>query len=147
MNLSKLLTGGNVTIASVVWPLMIGIFAAVVISVINKKTVGQLVKRLLKAEATCPENAKSLKELGFNEKGFLRYALRDTSTLSTLVVKNEENGGYYIPSDKAFRAENTYVSDRVTYLSIIIAAVIFIAAGIGLNNVIPKLIDFAMGIF
>ena len=146
MNLSELLTGGDVTVASIVWPLMIGAFIAVVIGISNKLLVGKLVKSLLKAEATCPENAKTLKELGLNEKGFLRYALRDGSTLSVLINK-AENGGYFIPSDKAFRAENTYVSDRTTYLTMIIAAVIFIAAGIGLNNIIPKLVDYALNVF
>ena len=147
MNLAKLLTGSDVTVASVVWPLVIGAFLAVAIAVINKMAVGRVVKALISAKASSPESAKTLKELGMSEKGYIAYALRPSSTLRSLIGKNEENGGYFIPEDKAFRAENTYVSDRASYVTLIVAAVIFLASGIGLNQLVPKLIDFAIKTF
>ena len=57
MNLAKLLTGSDVTVASVVWPLVIGAFLAVAIAVINKMAVGRVVKALISAKASSPPRA------------------------------------------------------------------------------------------
>lgn len=146
MNLARLLTGSDTTLSSIVWPLLIGAFASVVISIINKKTVGKLIKKLLKANASTPETAISLEEARLHKNGYLRYATRQNSTLMNLISKTDD-GKLYIPEEKAFRAETTYVSDRASFIIIIVAAIVFIAAGILLNNVVPKLIGFATDIF
>ena len=58
MNLAKLLTGSNTSVAMIVWSLIIGVFLAMAISVYNKMTVGRLVKKLLDVKANTPESAK-----------------------------------------------------------------------------------------
>lgn len=147
MNLAKLLTGGSTTVASVVWPIIIGVFIAILVSHLNKKTVGRLVKKLLDAKADSPESAKSLSELGFGSKSFLKYALRPSSTLSTIILKEDSSEKYYIPEDKAYRAETTYSPDGSKTLTVVIALVLLIIAGVGLNNLIPYIIKLATGIF
>lgn len=146
MTLAKLLTGSDTTVASIVWPLVIGAFISVVISLVNKRTVGKLIKKLIELKATTPESAISLEEAGLSKNGYLRYATRPTSTLMNLISITDDKK-LYISEEKSFRAETTYVSDRASYVTIIVAAVIFIAAGILMNNVIPKLIGFAVDIF
>ncbi len=146
LNLANLLTGGDTTLASIVWPLLIGAFASVVISIINKKTVGKLVKKLLEANSGTPETAISLEEAGLSKNGYLRYATRPNSTLMNLISVTDD-GKLYISEEKSFRAETTYVSDRSSFIVILIAAIVFIATGILLNNIVPKLISFATNIF
>ena len=146
MNLAKLFTGSDTSVASIVWPLIFGAFISVIISVINKKNVGKLVKKLIEAKASTPDSAKTLEELGLSKNSYLRYATRPTSTLMNIISITDDKR-LYISEEKSFRAENTYVSDRVSGKVMLIAAVIFIAAGILMINVIPKLISFATDIF
>ena len=146
MTLAKLFTGSDTSVASIVWPLIFGAFISVLISVINKKNVGKLVKKLIEAKASTPESAKTLEELGLSKNSYLRYATRPTSTLMNIISITDDKR-LYISEEKSFRAENTYVSDRVSGKVMLIAAVIFIAAGILMINVIPKLISFATDIF
>lgn len=146
MNLAKLFTGSDTSVASIVWPLVFGAFISVLISVINKKNVGKLVKKLIEAKASTPESALTLEELGLSKNSYLRYATRPTSTLMN-VISITDDKRLYISEEKSFRAETTYVSDRASGVVMLVAAVIFIAAGILMNNVIPKLITFATDIF
>jgi hypothetical protein len=146
MNLARFFTGSDTTVASIVWPIVLGAFIAVVIGIINKRTIGKLIKKLLEAGANSPENAISLEECGLSKNGYLRYATRSTSTLMNLISATDDKK-LYISEEKSFRAETTYVSDRASLKVIIAAAIILIAAGILLNNVAPKLISFATEIF
>lgn len=145
-DLSKFLTGGNITTASVIWPLMIGAFIAVIVSHINKKTVGRLVKKLLSAKADSEASALSLNDLGMSKKSFLKYALRPSSTLSN-IIKTAEDGRLYIPEDKAYRAETTFSPDSTSTKTVIFAAIVFISAGIGLLHLVPYVIKLIGGIF
>ena len=146
MNLAKFFTGSDTSVASIVWPLIFGAFISVIISVINKKNVGKLVKKLIEAKASTPDSAKTLEELGLSKNSYLRYTTRPTSTLMNIISITDDKR-LYISEEKSFRAENTYVSDRASGKVMLIAAVIFIAAGILMINVIPKLISFATDIF
>ena len=145
MNLTKLLTGGNGTVASIVWPLMCGVFLALIIVYINKNTVGKLVKALLSAKANTKETAKSLDELGLAKKRYLVYALRSGSTLSTLVRKAPDAQGevarFYLPEEVCFRAETFYKDDRFSPMTIVIGTIAFLALTLLLLNVIPELLQ------
>lgn len=145
-DLSKFLTGGNITTASVIWPLMIGAFIAVIVSHINKKTVGRLVKKLLSAKADSEASALSLNDLGMSKNSFLKYALRPSSTLSN-IIKTTEDGRLYIPEDKSYRAETTFSPDSTSAKTVIFAAIVFIFAGIGLLHLVPYVIKLIGGIF
>jgi hypothetical protein len=146
MTLAKLLTGGNMTSASVAWSIIIGVFLAVVISYINKKTIGKLVDKLLALPADNEENAVTLDEIGFGKKGSLRYALRPTSTLSN-IIKHTEDGRYYIPEDQQYRAEKVYTQNRLSILTPILSAIILIVAGSVLLNVLPDIIEIVKDAF
>ena len=145
MNLAKLLTGSNTSVAMIVWSLIIGVFLAMAISVYNKMTVGRLVKKLLDVKANTPESAKSLAELGFKDNSY-SYALRPSSTLSSIIHRTEDKK-LYIPEDKSYRAETTFVSGKINPVAAVISVVLLLAAGIGLNNLIPYILKLANGIF
>ncbi len=146
MTLEKLLTGGSSATASVIWPMIIGVYIAIIIIFINKKTIGRLVKKLLSASADSEESAVSLKELGLEKKPSLRYALRPSSTLSN-IIKRTEDERYYIPEDKSYRAESLYTQKRVTALTLIVPAILLTAAGIALLNALPGIISIISAVF
>ena len=146
MNLAEFLTGGSVSAASVIWPMMIGVFLAVLIAYFNKRSIGRLVKKLLAAPADSEESALSLSDMGLDKKSYIKYSLREGSTLSAM-VKRTEDGRYYIPEELGYRAETTYYPDRSSPLTLIIFAVLLIAAGIGILNALPFVSDIIGGIF
>ena len=146
MTLAKLLTGGNTTSASIIWAIILGVFIAVVITYINKKTVGKLVNKLLALPADSEENAVTLDELGFEKNGSLRYALRPSSTLSN-IIKHTEDGRYYIPEDQQYRAEIVYTQNRLSVMTLVISAVLLIVAGTALLNVLPSFVNMFKSVF
>jgi TctA family transporter len=146
MTLAKLLTGGNTTSASIIWAIILGVFIAVVITYINKKTVGKLVNKLLALPADSEENAVTLDELGFGKNGSLRYALRPSSTLSN-IIKHTEDGRYYIPEDQQYRAEIVYTQNRLSVMTLVISAVLLIVAGSALLNVLPSFVNMFKSVF
>ena len=146
MTLAKLLTGGNTTSASIIWAIILGVFIAVVITYINKKTVGKLVNKLLALPADSEENAVTLDELGFEKNGSLRYALRPSSTLSN-IIKHTEDGRYYIPEDQQYRAEIVYTQNRLSVMTLVISAVLLIVAGSALLNVLPSFVNMFKSVF
>ena len=146
MTLAKLLTGGNITTASIIWSIIIGVFIAVVISFINKKTIGKLVDKLLSLPADSEQNAVTLEEIGFGKKGSLRYALRPSSTLSS-IIKKTEDGRLYIQEDQQYRAEKVYTQNRLSIFTLIFSAIILIAAGSVLLNFLPTIIETVKSAF
>ncbi|MBQ7780353.1 MAG: hypothetical protein IJ404_07655 [Clostridia bacterium] len=146
MTLAKLLTGDNITTASIIWSIIIGAFIAVVIAFINKKTIGKLVDKLLALPADSEENAVTLDEIGLGKKGSLRYALRPSSTLSS-IVKKTEDGRLYIQEDQQYRAEKIYTQSRLSVLTLILSAIILIVAGSVLLNVLPDIVEIVKGAF
>lgn len=145
-DLAKFFTGGNITTASVIWPLMIGAFVAVVISHVNKRTVGKLVDKLLSAKADSEASAQSLTDLGMGKKSSLKYALRPSSTLSN-IIKTTEDGRLYIPEDKAYRAETIFSPNSTSLKTVIFSAILFICAALGLLHLVPFIMKLVGGIF
>ena len=151
MNLTELLTGGNTTLASVLWPMIAGVILAACLVFFNKQTLGKLVKALFDAKANSPETAKSLKELGLDKHRLLRLALRPDTTLRKVVYAVEQKEGeeirYYIPEDRAYRAEVTYNPDGSSVMTLLIAAVAFIAVAVILMSVVPDLVKMFSAAF
>ncbi len=151
MNLSDLLTGGNTTLASILWPLVAGVILAACAVFFNKQTVGKFVKKLFDVQAINEESAKSLAELGFEKNALVKFALRTGSTLRKVIrvapVDGEEQTAaqerYYIPDECAYRAEVTYNPDGSSVLTIVIAIIMFIGMTVILMTVIPDLIQMA----
>ncbi len=146
MTLAKLFTGGSTTAASVIWPIILGVFIAVVITYINKKTVGRLVDKLLALPADNEENAVTLEEIGFGKKSSLRYALRPSSTLSN-IIKHTDDGKYYIPEDQQYRAEVVFTQSKLSPMTLILSAILLIVAGSSLLNVLPSIVNIVKGLF
>ena len=120
-------TGGiDPTIAMIVWSIYIGIMIACFVAVYQKNVVGKFVRTLLSAQATSPETAKTLEELGYGKKLGIRRHLRGKTALSSIVyvegkdlqrdksgnilpaIRNKVNfdrDKFYIPEELKHRAE------------------------------------------
>lgn len=146
MNLSQLLTGGNTTLASILWPLVAGVILAACAVFFNKQTVGKFVKKLFDAQANDADSAKSLSDLGLQKSVILKLALHPDSTLRKMVRSAPAEDAsaperFYIPEETAYRAEVTYNPDGSSVLTIVIAIVMFIAVAMILMTVIPDLVQ------
>ncbi len=153
MPLTQFLAGGNEPLASILWPLISGVVLAACVVFFNKQTVGRFVKALFDAEASTPESAKTLAELGYDKNRLIRHALRPGAVLRKMVhVSLEEADGvtterYYIPEECAYRAEVTYNPDGSSVLTLVIAVVAFFAVAMILMSVIPDLIGMLTAAF
>ena len=133
------------TLASVIWPAVAGIIIAIIAAYLIKRTVGKFVKKLLTSGADSEANAKSLADLGFEKSFPVKNALRG-STLPKLVSVTED-GRYYIPPDKSFRAETQYAPDGMPFFLVVISVFIIIIVGYLALNYIPELIDLVKQAF
>ena len=77
--------------------IIIGIFFGTVIAsasaLYNRRVLGKFIRALIKQDATSPESAKTLAELGFDKNPFIKYSLVHGYTLkkSTSCVEYEEH--------------------------------------------------------
>ncbi len=139
----------NPTVASILWPMIVGVILASFAVLFHKKTIGKFVKKLLTERAETEASAKSLSELGFVKSRFLRYALRDGSTLRKMVYRTEAEGEprYYIPEDKAYRAEVTYHPDGSSVLTVVFSVILILVVASVMMILIPDLIQMAKNAF
>ena len=149
----------------VLWPIFIGVCAAVLYSQFIKGRLGPFVKALIKANANSPESALTLEELGFDKNKHVLYELKRKNGLSGLVercesvnsdadispddVEKSQSGEkivrYYIPEQNADRAESMYANGGASWkitLAIIGAFLLVIILLIKLMPVLENLINY-----
>ena len=148
---SDFFTGADMTLASVIWPLIAGVVIAVIVVFVVKRTTGRLVKALLDQKADSPETAKTLGELGFDRKPALRYSLRPNATLRKLVMTVPADGEgkpitgetrLYIPEDKAYRAETSYNPDGTSLLLLLLLVLMLLLAAAAVMTLVPLLVEW-----
>lgn len=83
--------------------LCIGLSLAAFAAVFNKRVLGELVRRVLKAQALSPDDAKTLDELGYGDSYFAHLAVRRSTTVRRVVKCREE---------QAFIAEQNELRER-----------------------------------
>ena len=124
-----------------------GVLIAAFLIFLNKQTLGKFVKKLFDERAESEATAKSLSDLGFAKNRIVKLALKPGSTLRKVVRATEEKEGeparYYIPEETSYRAEVTYNPDGSSVMTLVIAVIVFLAAGVILMTVIPDLIQMA----
>lgn len=84
--------GSFVSVKYIIIGLFFGIIFAAISAFYNRRVLGKFIRALIKADATSPEKAKTLAELGFDKNGFVRTSLRNGCTLknSTSCVEFDE---------------------------------------------------------
>ena len=81
-----------VSLKYIIMGIFFGIILASLSALYNRRVLGKFIRALIKADATSPEKAKTLAELGFEKNGFVRTSLRNGCTLknSTSCVEYDE---------------------------------------------------------
>lgn len=84
--------GSFVSVKYIIIGLFFGIIIAAFSAFYNRRVLGKFIRALLAADATSPDKAKTLAELGFDKNGFVRTSLRNGCTLknSTSCVEFDE---------------------------------------------------------
>ena len=70
--------------------LCIGLSLAAFGAVFNKRILGDIVRKILKAEAFSPESALTLEELGLVDKPFAHFAVKKSTSIRRVVKCREE---------------------------------------------------------
>lgn len=76
-----------ITVELLVWALFGGFVFAALLAVYNKRLIGGLVKRILSENATSPEKALTVTELGYGTDWFIKNALRKDAALLRFVAR------------------------------------------------------------
>lgn len=91
----------TISLEMIVWSLCAGLAIGAVASYINRRIVGEFVRRLLKKDAHTPEAGVTLEQTGCAKNFFVRHALRENSPLRRIVLcANKEEMPQKKPSEK-----------------------------------------------
>jgi len=164
MDLSSLLKYEGMTLEIVIWSLFIGIVIGIFGSFYVKQVLGSFVRKLLEVDASSPDDAKTLAEIGFAKNYFVINALRPESSLRKLIMCTPDDGDesgmnskqrrkaalearWYIPAELCPRAENMYQSKGNTIGIALISVLAFLIAALISFTVIPDLVSMASSAF
>ena len=86
---------------------MIGVAVATIVVYYNSRFLGRTVRALLDIDATSPQSAITLEELGLSLTPALRSSLKPGTAFSQIVIKTEDDR-YYIAPDKVSLAKAKY---------------------------------------
>lgn len=104
MNFLNILTSTEFSLASILYPMAIGIVLATCIAVFNKQTLGRFVKKLFDERASDENSAKTLAELGFEKNKIVKFSLREGSILRKVVkVASYDSAGSFLDNEDGFR--------------------------------------------
>ena len=93
----------TISLEMIVWSLCAGLGIGAVASFVNRRIVGDFVRRLLKEGVHTPEAAVTLADMGFSKNLFVRMALKSGKPLRRLVYcGNEDEMVVRHPSDSKF---------------------------------------------
>ena len=133
-------------ITTIVWTFVIGAIAAMCICYYNARFLGALVRKLLEIDATSPEAAISLDELGIELNPALKQSLRPGTSFSETVLKTEDDR-YYIAPERVGMAKSKYRGKDTTIVFLILCIIGILAVGWALSYVLPGLIENTTGVF
>lgn len=145
--------------------ILVGVAAAAAYAFYNKSILGGFVKRLIEQGCDSEENGLSLRELGYDKSGLLRFSLRPESSLSRVVKRYTpaeagafdakavrvngrkaadttlDKSVFYIEEASLEKAERTYVSHGTTVLSLVLTAIVFFFVMAASYFLIPFITD------
>ena len=131
---------------TIIWTFMFGAVAATLVMFYNNRFLGRLVRALIKIDATSPESAIAIEELGLKLTPAIKHALRPETSFSQTVLRTED-GRFYIAPDKVLLAKKKYRSQDMTLIFVLMSIIILISVALALTYVFPDVIDGAAGRF
>ena len=133
-------------IGSLIWMFMIGAAIAMVIMYYNARFLGRLVRKLIQIDATSPESAMPLNELGLKITPALKYSLRPGTSFSETVLKTEDDR-YYIAPDKLSMAKAKYRGKDTTIVFVLLCILALVVVAFAFSKILPDLLNKVGGDF
>ena len=148
---SSLWTDTVTTLDKVVWSIFIGIVIASLMLWYNRRVVGAVVRVLNRDRIHSPQKAKTLGEMGLNNR-FIRNALKRSDsvlrktvytecTKKKLTEKDFDEVKFYIPEELRHKSHYKYLSNNTTLPIILIFIVVMFILALLCIKYIPELLD------
>ena len=130
-------------ITMLVYGICAGIVLAALYTLYQKSIPGELVRALIKAEATSPETAKSLGDLALPFVALLRFELAHNPVLTKTVLSTGEGEmtRYYIPEELKYRADERFEKKGNGLLSLLLTCLFSFALALLLFLLIPVILS------
>lgn len=125
---------------TIIWMFMIGVAVATIVVYYNSRFLGRTVRALLDIDATSPQSAITLEELGLSLTPALRNSLKPGTAFSQIVIKTEDDR-YYIAPDKVSLAKAKYRGKDITIVFVILTLVILAVCAFAMTFVFPETIE------
>ena len=144
--ISELLAGTQGSAKLIVICIYIGFLVAGILALYEKRARGAFVRALIAKDATSPEKALTLGELGYADKRSIRSALRGRGGFAGIVYEAEEEvvfdredhalpvfrerfdpekARFYIPEPVKYRAEVRFEQKGTHIMALVVAAIVF----------------------
>ncbi len=127
-------------ITTILWLFCAGISAALIIGYYNARVLGKTVRALIDIDATSPESAIALEELGLKITPMLKNSMRNGKSLSE-IVKTTEDGKYYIAPNKLEMAKSKYKGKDISLVFIIACIALLVVVCLVLTYVFPGILE------
>ena len=155
------------TLPMIVWGIWAGVLVAIFFAITIRAFTGGLISRLKRAEATTPDKAKTMGELGVSVVLAMLF-LRDSSSVMRYVkIANREEASYsnglngknwkltirivgrsfslkraklYLPEENRIGAETRYVCEEHPVRSFVIATAVLTAGAVFASYALPELL-------
>ena len=128
------------SVQTILWLILAGFAVAAVVVAVMRLSLGKFVQKLLEENATSPETARSLSELGVKETGYLRSALKGRGPLSAVVQSTGEGQKkYYIPEESVPRAKSKFKREKFSIPIVLLCLLLLAAAAVGAAYLWPGL--------
>ncbi len=130
----------NTNIQTILWLLMIGFAAAAIAVYCSNRFLGGFVRTLLAVDATSPESALTMKELGVKSNLLLRAALGRKGEFSRMVA---DAGGerYYITPERIELAKVKYREKGAGILSVLLLIAVAALCTLAFTYIFPEILD------
>ena len=155
------------TLPMIVWGIWAGVLIAIIFAVTIRAFTGSLISRLKSSDATTPDKAKTICELGVSAI-LAALFMRDTSSVMRYVkIANREEASYsnglngknwkltirivgrsfslkraklYLPEENRIGAETRYVCEEHPVRSVVIATIVLTAGAVFATYALPELL-------
>lgn len=127
-------------IQTILWLLMIGFAVAAVAVYCSNRFLGGFVRALLAVDATSPESALTMKELGVKSNPLLRAALGRKGEF-TRMVADAGGGKYYIAPERLGLAKVKYREKGAGLLSVLLLIAVAALCTLAFTYIFPEVLD------
>ena len=162
-SINQILTSSTMSFELVIWCTYIGCVIAAIMSLYYKRFLGAFIRAILDNEAFTPEDAMTLKELGFHNNSFIKYQLRGRGVFSGLVFTDKDEvtivgksalpvyhnridfskARFYIPYELRIKAELKFDKKGTHVMGVVVTVILFFILAVIVTAYGQEVFDWA----